>query len=96
MGSYRRALVAIVAVLVVAAGVFTPVRAEPLTEPIDPSIPAPLRGLLDPPDFPQLAAPDPALATLEAPDHPWMLFTEDQIPAIQDRIAAGRAATPGD
>lgn len=96
MGIHRRALVAAIAVLVAAAGVFAPVDAEPLTEPIDPSVPAPIRGLLDLPDPPQLAAPDLALVTLQTPDHPWMLFTEDQIPAIQERIAAGRAATPGD
>lgn len=96
MQSKRRALVAVVALVVVATGFVLPAQAEPVGEPIDPSIPAPLRGVLDPPDFPQLAMPDPALLTLQTPEHPWMLFTEDQIPALQDRIAAGRAATPGD
>ena len=100
MRSRRRALVATIAVVVVATSVFAPVRAdvfdEPAFEPIDPSIPAPLRGLPDLLDPPQLAAPDPSLLTLAVPDHPWMLFTPEQIPALQDRIAAGRAATPGD
>lgn len=96
MGFHRRAVVAAVSLVAVAAGLFVPVRAEPVAEPVDPSIPAPIRGVFDPNDFPQLAAPDPALATLTVPERPWMLFTADQIPALQERIAAGRAATPGD
>ncbi len=96
MQSKRSVLVAALSLVAVAAGVVVPARAEPVSEPIDPSIPAPLRGVFDPMDFPQLAAPDPALVTLEVPDHPWMLFTDEQVPAIRARIAAGRSATPGD
>lgn len=96
MGFNRRVLVATVSLVALALSVFAPVRAEPVSEPIDPSMPAPVRGTYDVNDFPQLAAPDPALATLEVPEHPWMLFTTDQVPELQKRIAAGRAATAGD
>lgn len=96
MRANRRVLVSALALVAIVGGVFAPVHADPLTEPIDPSLPAPVRGTYDVNDFPQLAAPDPALLTLETPAHPWMLFTTEQIPALQTRIAAGRAATPGD
>ncbi|MBA2280950.1 MAG: heparinase II/III family protein, partial [Acidimicrobiia bacterium] len=65
----------------------TPATAEPIGEPIEVELPAPLPGLPDPPDPPLLALPDPDLLTLGVPaQHPWMLFDADELAALRRRI----------
>lgn len=62
--------------------------------PIKVQIPAPARGLPNPPDPPLVAGVDPAIATLAVPSsHPWMLFTPDELPALRQRILGADPAS---